>query len=656
MNIYGYDIDIENVKFVQPEPIIIRISGKQERNQKFPVYYYMNNLTGEYARNEEDICDIPHQGLDGHRYNYWERIDFQYDNVSKCIVVMLLKFSCYNLELGKPNLYQEINRFYITPKKEIIYKKKDEWIYIRQLSKQKDLPFDITLYPHISKEFKGYCDLIGNAIGNIFNKIVNLKGNKAVSLDYPENIIEFLMYKEPSVKTGPLQKKINEYSEIKLPEFIPNTINKNSYNIKTEGRLIKIKDNVLCLQMFNIARNEFYEGYRIYIEPDEKIINCKKNNYNEFVPVTNVLSGSHWKFSIFDYNSSVVEGTKLAYYKDIIKDIPVESRGYAIWCFINYPVFEKLYKAGFKYYLNYVFEQAYDLPLIEIATFFGVTIHTLLKEKNIYKSLGINKQQFEYYNHFLENNSSRIFEYPMIKNVKYALGNYNDISSIDIKTFETIFNFVADKMFLNEPRWYEMMNAVSVAYDNKTLLNSLDTIKMIAKKGYFSNKRLYEDYIHMVSNMGLTSTFKPKFNSFDELKNAHDNIVSLYNLKRDEYKAKGFNEALKRVEKYEYSNDTYTVIKPTSPNDLVEEGNKLHHCVRVYIDKVIQGKTNIMFLRKTQELDIPFFTIEISNDGKIEQIHGLQNCNISTQPTIEPFLKEWTKAKKIQLNNINKVR
>jgi hypothetical protein len=176
------------------------------------------------------------------------------------------------------------------------------------------------------------------------------------------------------------------------------------------------------------------------------------------------------------------------------------------------------------------------------------------------------------------------------------------------------------------------------------------------REGYYSVERQYGDYISMVAQMGLASMFKPRFSSIQELRNAHDNVTSLYNLRRDEYRAKGFKEALKRVEKYEYSNKQYSVIKPTSADDLVVEGNTLHHCVKNYIDRVAKGTTNIMFLRKTEELNVPFFTIEISNDGTIEQIHGLQNCNISTEPTIEPFIKEWIKARKIKSSNFDKVR
>ena len=107
---------------------------------------------------------------------------------------------------------------------------------------------------------------------------------------------------------------------------------------------------------------------------------------------------------------------------------------------------------------------------------------------------------------------------------------------------------------------------------------------------------------------------------------------------------------------FDDKNEDYVVILPEKPQDLAVEGITLHHCVKSYIGKVSNGTTNIVFIRKREEIDEPFFTVEISNEGGVEQIHGFGNRNLGTEPELVPFVNKWIKAKKLKSCNFNKVR
>ena len=89
---------------------------------------------------------------------------------------------------------------------------------------------------------------------------------------------------------------------------------------------------------------------------------------------------------------------------------------------------------------------------------------------------------------------------------------------------------------------------------------------------------------------------------------------------------------------------------------LSPEGLELHHCVKNYIDKVAKGMTNIVFIRKKSDKTKPFFTVEVSNDKTIEQVHGFGNRNANTEPGLEEFVKRWAGNKRLKVNAINKVR
>ncbi len=162
----------------------------------------------------------------------------------------------------------------------------------------------------------------------------------------------------------------------------------------------------------------------------------------------------------------------------------------------------------------------------------------------------------------------------------------------------------------------------------------------------------------MVSLLEGFSHYKLSFNTAEDIREMHDITVSVYNLKRDEMRAKAFERAIEKIKDYEYNpkNSDFAVVVPKTANDVANEGIELHHCVKSYIPKIAEGRTNIVFIRKSDELDKPFFTVEVSHEMCIEQVHGFGNRNANTEPGLTEFVKKWAKAKKLKINGINKVR
>lgn len=68
----------------------------------------------------------------------------------------------------------------------------------------------------------------------------------------------------------------------------------------------------------------------------------------------------------------------------------------------------------------------------------------------------------------------------------------------------------------------------------------------------------------------------------------------------------------------------YQIIVPKSSKEIVEEGKRLHHCVRSYIPQVADKSTLILFLRKKESPDKPFRTLEWKNN-KFKQCQGKSN-------------------------------
>lgn len=62
-----------------------------------------------------------------------------------------------------------------------------------------------------------------------------------------------------------------------------------------------------------------------------------------------------------------------------------------------------------------------------------------------------------------------------------------------------------------------------------------------------------------------------------------------------------------------------------SADELQREGATLHHCVATYADRVAKGETTILFIRREEAPDTPYYTMEFK-DGAIAQIRGKANC------------------------------
>ena len=148
----------------------------------------------------------------------------------------------------------------------------------------------------------------------------------------------------------------------------------------------------------------------------------------------------------------------------------------------------------------------------------------------------------------------------------------------------------------------------------------------------------YRDYLEMGSELGYD--FSDEFVLFPRnLSEAHDTASALNNKRKAEiYNARiaGAYQAL--TEQYGFSNDTYAIIAPKSSAELTAEGHKLHHCVGTYARRIAEGESIVLFLRRTENLDEPFCTLEIK-DGEITQKRGNKNCEVT--PDVTAFLALW---------------
>lgn len=156
----------------------------------------------------------------------------------------------------------------------------------------------------------------------------------------------------------------------------------------------------------------------------------------------------------------------------------------------------------------------------------------------------------------------------------------------------------------------------------------------------------YYDYITMISNPAFYG-FDFHWNvPYDEIESYHDYAMEVMQAMEDEQEEKEFGlsyqSVKERLSNYEFTNGELSVIPPASVIDIIKEGRVLHHCVRTYVKAVCNGETDILFIRKTDKIDEPFFTLEVRN-GKLRQCHGFGNKN--PDDNISRFLSMFCKEK-----------
>ena len=88
----------------------------------------------------------------------------------------------------------------------------------------------------------------------------------------------------------------------------------------------------------------------------------------------------------------------------------------------------------------------------------------------------------------------------------------------------------------------------------------------------------------------------------------------------------------------DFEMDGMRIVLPSSPEELLAEGQQLRHCVGTYADRVARRESIILFLRLAENPDRPFFTMEIKNKRCV-QVRGL--CNCEPTPEVRAFVKRF---------------
>lgn len=174
----------------------------------------------------------------------------------------------------------------------------------------------------------------------------------------------------------------------------------------------------------------------------------------------------------------------------------------------------------------------------------------------------------------------------------------------------------------------------------------------------------WKDYLSMAKKLGIDTSdsiiYRVKL-----LRQRHDELVA--RRYREDSKSlaaevlkkfpevDGICQAIK--EKYQYAEETYSVIVPDGVLDIIAEGKQLNHCVGGqdrYWDRIQRHEAFILFLRKASEPNMPYYTLEVEPDGTVRQVRTKFDRQEPDIDAAREFLARWQKVVSTRLTNMER--
>lgn len=169
-------------------------------------------------------------------------------------------------------------------------------------------------------------------------------------------------------------------------------------------------------------------------------------------------------------------------------------------------------------------------------------------------------------------------------------------------------------------------------------------INRIIKASFYENLsplnfvQLVTDYVRIAKLLEMKIPEKmPK-----DIVKDHDLLSAQYQYVKDKITETHFKEKVKQNKlllDHLPESKKFTIISPENPNDLIEEGLRMHHCVGTYVNRYASGSSKIFFLRNKVDLDAPCVTIELNKNNSLVQARSFANSNPSKE--ISEFIDEW---------------
>lgn len=346
----------------------------------------------------------------------------------------------------------------------------------------------------------------------------------------------------------------------------------------------------------------FFSAYQYCFEADQ----CG-HLYNR--NLDDVLNGTPWQYSQLSL-----------YYHNNPQPLVVLSY---LGAYLRYPLIEYLVKLGlYRLAGSVVHESPFRIKAIN------------LKGKSFLEILGIGKA----YLPFLQEVNPGISQFALIK----AILRDGRMPDRELLRWCAEFNVGSSQRVLTTPLRFmtahRLMRYAESAYSRFHRTS-------FCQQGpcYSSMESMLSDYCdYLLMCEALHYDLKNEFILFPRnLPQAHHAV----NEEADKRTTEAYNRRIaadfqELNQRYHFQSGGLLITAPHSADEIVAEGQKLHHCVGRYVKDIAYGRCIILFIRETDNPDEPYCTVELK-DGDVYQarIHH----NLQPPAKVQQFIDRWKK-------------
>lgn len=161
----------------------------------------------------------------------------------------------------------------------------------------------------------------------------------------------------------------------------------------------------------------------------------------------------------------------------------------------------------------------------------------------------------------------------------------------------------------------------------------------------------WSDYLAMAKRLKMDTSDSIIYR-VSKLKKRHDELVQKCKELKNELWLQECKEKYPRIEEickrinplYSYQGKNYMVVVPSCIADIVQEGNRLHHCVgssERYLERIEGESSYILFLRRVSDPTRSYYTLEVEPDGTVRQKRTMYDRQEKDIEKATEFLREW---------------
>lgn len=156
----------------------------------------------------------------------------------------------------------------------------------------------------------------------------------------------------------------------------------------------------------------------------------------------------------------------------------------------------------------------------------------------------------------------------------------------------------------------------------------------------------YTDYLEMAQRCEMDLNNKrvlfPK-----DLNKEHNKLLNRIKASENKELSKKITQASKKLEKYGFKSSKYIIRPARTWKELYEEGKANNHCVETYSKRVANGETAIFFVRKVDNPDQTYYTLEL-RDKRVVQCRTKHNASYVDDQEVKDFVDLWYSKKVVK--------